>query len=405
MAQKTPEFKGNSIEELVEDAKSQGFYAVDQDLAKQEVVYDEWKTACAEATRLCAVEDPMETPYLSKYKARDVLDQVVNKLEATKAIASLEQRKEQIQQLNWRIASCRVRVGTISWEVDEPHNAQTDLELGASYFSPDFVEDVNLLVGEEPESEEGGEEEEKPLDPDFIKALVPPAIQLPPAAKVVDALKCLNMLGILWAGRGVVAKSLVYLRASKQLYMDHIGKFVIAKGKGWQEEKDEMESCYTHNLFYLAQAYGHLGDTMQSSEYCKETLQRQLAGGFGDGKTSAVDWVKNCLGISDFYMAMGQFKKSCAALLSARKVIANEQEQEKEKEKEREGEESVWPEQAADLSRRLANVDLVLFKRGFEMTLAIQEARLYVILSIYCSSFLSLSLSLYYCLAAFSDTT
>lgn len=356
------DLKGDSMEEIIADANSKGFFAVDQDQKKQEAIYDEWEAVCEEVTELCNVEDPVETPYFSKYKAREKLDAIVNKLDATKAIASLEKRREQIAQLSWRIASCRVKLGTISWECDEPHNAQTDLELAANYFSPDYTNDVDMLVGEEPDDE--AEVAKRNADPEFIKSLIPPMINLPEAAKVVDAMKCMNMLGILWAGRGLVPKSLVYLNASQKLYKDYIDSARV------KDDKKEVESCYTHNLFYLAQAYGHLGDSAKSSEHCLETLKRQLANGFGlgEGKTDALDWVKNCVGFSDFFLAVGQLKKASVTLLSARKVLELQRKPEQNK---------AWDEQMADLTRRLANLDLIILKRGFELALALQEAKQY----------------------------
>jgi hypothetical protein len=81
-----------------------------------------------------------------------------------------------------------------------------------------------------------------------------------------------------------------------------------------------MEDTYTHTLFYLAQAYGHIGDTMMSSKYCRETLQRQLDSGFTNAK-AALDWSKNCAGIADFFMALGDFKKCSLSLASAELIM------------------------------------------------------------------------------------
>lgn len=77
--------------------------------------------------------DEESSPYASKYKARTLLDQIVAKLEATKTIAMLEKKRyyyclqrkmllstlfrHLIESMDCRIASARVRLGTISWEV------------------------------------------------------------------------------------------------------------------------------------------------------------------------------------------------------------------------------------------------------------------------------------------------
>jgi hypothetical protein len=84
----------------------------------------------------------------------------------------------------------------------------------------------------------------------------------------------------------------------------------------------ELDSVYTHNLFYLAQAYGNIGDSEKSSEYCHETLQRQLNAGLVDLKYE-LEWVKNCCGISDFYSSMKQYNNCALALSSAETVLKN----------------------------------------------------------------------------------
>ena len=75
-----------------------------------------------------------------------------------------------------------------------------------------------------------------------------------------------------------------------------------------------LEDSYTHNLFFLAQAYGNNGDAAKSSMYCHETLQRQLdAGILGP---AAIEWARSSFGLADFYMSMGYFNE-CALTLGA----------------------------------------------------------------------------------------
>lgn len=45
------------------------------------------------------------------------------------------------------VASARVRLGSISWECEEPHNAQTELDLAAEHYFSGFVGSVNDMVG------------------------------------------------------------------------------------------------------------------------------------------------------------------------------------------------------------------------------------------------------------------
>ncbi len=60
---------------------------------------------------------------------------------------------------------------------------------------------VEDMAGDEggSETETKDVEEDKTTD---ITELSPPHIKLPTAKLCADALKCLNMMGILWAGRG-----------------------------------------------------------------------------------------------------------------------------------------------------------------------------------------------------------
>lgn len=63
--------------------------------------------------------------------------------------------------------------------------------------------------------------------------------------------------GILWAGRGQVKKSLLYLLSVKKMYhsaSDALDSELKLKLK--KSFASELDSIYTHNLFYLAQAYG-----------------------------------------------------------------------------------------------------------------------------------------------------
>ena len=127
--------------------------------------------------------------------------------------------------------------------------------------------------------------------------LSPPTIDMEINDETIDAMKCLNMLGecniklilqllifeamiylrfrseqtinvrtmhsagILWAGRGQVRKSLLYLLSVKKLYHSASEKESLSKGM----RKAELDSIYTHNLFYLAQAYGEYHNLRLSS--------------------------------------------------------------------------------------------------------------------------------------------
>ena len=69
--------------------------------------------------------------------------------------------------------------------------------------------------------------------------------------------------GILWAGRDNAKRSFLYLIASKEFF----DKARLLPDMT-AADRAEMESTCTHNLFYLAQAYGNIGNVKLSSRYC-----------------------------------------------------------------------------------------------------------------------------------------
>ena len=298
-------------------ASQKGMFAVTEDSST--ALLSEFDSSMKEAARLCCLEDDVSEPYKSKYAARTMLDGLVNKLEATRTIAAVEGKNVRMLEMDWRIACARTKLGSISWECDEPHNAQTDLELAADFYFPRFVSAVVEIVGDEQLEDEDWSASLQPERPNSLDRFEPPPVAVTSLLKEhkVNAMKCLNMLGILWAGRGQVRKAFMYLLAAKNLY----GLENIENGKDTDVEGDSLQLVYTHTLFYLAQAYGKIGDTIRSSRYCYETLQRQLNMGFDGSARTALDWVKNCASIADFYKSMNHYRRCAMALASAEEVL------------------------------------------------------------------------------------
>ena len=126
----------------------------------------------------------------------------------------------------------------------------------------------------------------------------------------------LFFIGILWAGRGHHRRSLIYFFSVKEFYTQIMQSNLLTA----PQDRLALETLYTHNIFYLAQAYGNTGNAKLSAHYCFETLHRQYSAGF-DQASAALEWVKNCQGISDFYLAKDDFLKCILSLLSAEKVL------------------------------------------------------------------------------------
>ena len=267
-----------------------------------EPVLEEFETAIIDADELCSKVDPDETPYKSKYEARKLLDAVVNKLEANKTIMTLEGKKDVIKkEISWRTAVLQTRIGSISMDVDEPHNAQNELESAVEIFFPGFREQVDQISY--------GDAEKDYATIEANLALLPPLTFLEPVHRTCcDAFKCVNALGILWAGRDRVKRSFLYLHSAKVLYDSLSENRSLPRGI-----RREVESLYTHNLFYLAQAYGHIGKPDYACKYCHETLDRQYIAGV-EG-SAALEWVKNAMGIADFHMTLGKNKQAAYSSL------------------------------------------------------------------------------------------
>eukprot|EP00605_Chrysophyceae_sp_TOSAG23-4_P001540 GSChrysophyteH1.ASY1.ANO1.1688.1 assembled CDS len=356
------EFTARDVDGIKAEAAAKGMMAVDQNSANG--LIEDYDEKLALAMKLCDVVDPVEKPYDSKYKARKILDDLVNQLEATRTVSMMEGRRDTVYEMNWRAAACQVKIGTICWEVDEPHHAQDELERAASYYSPGFVQSINDMVGDTGSENESSSQETSSR----VSLSDPPEVSLPRDSLVlcIDAMQCLNMLGILWAGRGVVAKSFLYLVAANNLYergKKHTDKLHAGSSSFDRRKARDMESVYTHNLFYLAQAYGHVGDSKKSGE--------QLNSRF-ESKTAALDWVKNCVGISDFYIALGHYRRCALALISAECVLLRFVLESADNIQETQSEEDarvLATEVHADLNRRIAHLDVLVLKRAFERQL------------------------------------
>jgi hypothetical protein len=268
---------------------------------------EEYSTVLAAAELLIAKEDPPETPFTSKYQARKNLDVMGNKLEANSTVLKLEGKGAIIkQELSWRLAKLRVKTGSIAWDVEEPHNTETDLNAACEHLFPGLVDSVKLVapdLAQENTKAAGADDVDKaPLD-DALRALLVPRFDLKQSLE--DALKCLNLLGILWTGRENVTRGALYLKSAEHVY--------TALSLTGSALSNDIEDIHTHTLFYLAQCYGNLGNAPMSSKFCHLTLQRQLtpvarpAAAACLSKDGLLDWIKNSMALSDFYFSNGDF--------------------------------------------------------------------------------------------------
>ena len=92
---------GDNMEELLASATKSGMYLVND--SNTDALEKEYIESIITVDKLCEVADPETAPYESKYKARKILDDLCNKLEATKTIASLEKNRKTIDLMAQKI--------------------------------------------------------------------------------------------------------------------------------------------------------------------------------------------------------------------------------------------------------------------------------------------------------------
>ena len=309
-------------EKILDDVKKQtgnnSLFLPNTDNIKE--LCDEYEKILITIDELCDKVDPESTPFVSKYEARDRIDEIVKRLEATYTVSILEGKKDVARIMDRYVANLRVKLGIICWDVEEPHNCQIELDLAAEFLTPGYVKQITDLTKEEELL--GTEDGIKHINDDeivnktqnyekhFVEPPNPKDDDGSSSELAVNQMKCLNMLGILWAGRGYKGRAFYYLQAVKSIY------------ERIKTKSNEIENIYTHNLFYLAQAYVHIGDARKSSYFCRETLQRQFNTNWNNPK-EALDWAKNCAGLSDFYMSVGEYVK-CSLTLASTEYALNQ---------------------------------------------------------------------------------
>ncbi|XP_036592756.1 KIF-binding protein isoform X1 [Trichosurus vulpecula] len=157
--------------------------------------------------------------------------------------------------------------------------------------------------------------------------------RLEPAAVSLH-LQAQNNLGILWSERDEIETAQSYLESAEALYnqyMKEIGNppldpnehFLAEEEKLTEQERSRrFEKAYTHTLYYLAQVYQHLEMIEKAAQYCHTTLKRQLEySGY-----HPVEWAINAATLSQYYINKQCFMES-RHCLSAASVVFSQAEQ------------------------------------------------------------------------------
>ncbi|CAK9049214.1 KIF-binding protein (Protein KBP) [Durusdinium trenchii] len=231
---------------------------LDEDFASTINRYDE----------LWVVEDPEETPYKSKYAARELLETLVKDLEQLLA------------------------------ELPDDSDAQRGREVMARMF---LFLGKNLYYCEEVPGAEKY----------FIRSLErylrsPLRLTPEPFCFIQDVF---NQLGMLWCNRGGHKEGMNFLRRAQVMY--HQRPDAVRESC-----EERCENNYTMTMFFLAQAYGALQKPNLSARFCCETMSRQLESNTSGQRSPEIkerdpfdpkDWIRNCCAMSDFFVNEGMF--------------------------------------------------------------------------------------------------
>lgn len=239
-----------------------------------------------EALRLTDTEykfDPEDFPYRSKYKAREILNEIKG---------SLDNCAPDTDDSNDRTIICLL--------------AAVHMYLGVNYVD---CEEISS----------GQEHFEKALE------LLEPWKYNEKAFSVY--LKTANQLGILWANRQQTPLALKYFEIVEEMYNNFdrtenvpltVDELTLVKDENTIENRiTDIEDTFTHTLYYYAQVYCK-EDTDKAANYCKLTLQRQLK----YSKFDYVDWAVNAATLSQYYLADKNYRGARNCLAAATHILS-----------------------------------------------------------------------------------
>ncbi|KAG7306104.1 hypothetical protein JYU34_008688 [Plutella xylostella] len=225
--------------------------------------------------------DPENEPYLSKYKAKEILR---NMRDSISKVKSSETTIDSIK-LDAMLGAVLLNMGIIDMETEE---------LTAS---------EKVLV-----------EAEALLSDHASKPEV-----------VITLLSVYNNLGILWSNREEPHKAQTYLVKAKELYdnfkctlqMPLPIEYIFGADEAEVQDFLLLEKAHTLTLYYMAQLYGYFKERVKSSIYCHTTLRRQLQ--YSDYEP--IDWALNAATLSQFFAEQNGFYQSRHHLAAASTIL------------------------------------------------------------------------------------
>lgn len=223
--------------------------------------------------------DPDTEPYMSKYKAKEILTNMRESLKNMNSGNVLDSSK-----LDAMLGAVLLNIGIIDMETEELTASEKVL-----------MEAIDLLSANSSKPE-----------------------------IVITLINVYNNLGILWSNRDEPERAKTFLLGAKTLYEEFkctlqlplpiesiinsdtaVGDFMF------------LEKAYTLTLYYLAQVYGSLKQNLKSAIYCHVTLRRQLQ--YADYEP--IDWALNSATLSQFFAEQNGFFQSRHHLAAASTIL------------------------------------------------------------------------------------
>lgn len=225
--------------------------------------------------------DPENVPYLSKYKAKEIL---TNMRDTITIVKNSETDLNPVK-CDAMLGAVLLNIGIISMETEEITPSETVLCEAERVLSPNK------------------------LEPEIVIIL----------------LNVYNNLGILWSNRENPLLSRNYLLDAKELYESFkctLQMPIPIDQLFGSEESDVndfmlLEKGHTLTLYYLAQVYGVLKENLKSAVYCHTTLRRQLQ--YNDYEP--IDWALNSATLSQFFAEQNGFYQSRHHLAAASRIL------------------------------------------------------------------------------------
>lgn len=233
-----------------------------------------------------SLKDPENDPFKSKYKARELLQEILSKVH--------KEREENESDPSMKIveAALQYQLGNNYTHTEERPAGEECLEKC-----------INLLKNDE--------------------------LMMRQEAVSV-ALITYSELGIIWAsryqGRDKAMFNLQKVESLYNKYKHEVGLAPFAIDESLRPKEDrftnlqreaKFEKIFTHTLFYLAQMYKQSEDNDLSAAYCQRTLRRQLEAKEYDPK----EWAVNSAGLSQYYICQNMYREAKHCLACANVII------------------------------------------------------------------------------------